>query len=438
MKRLQRTVNGFIVVTIFTTGCISPTSIQRLAGRAYPENLLVRGQSPDPQSSSAISDFSGTSQSRNFLSTPNDAFQKTRFGTASSSMGRKLVSAFNRTKESLSRSMKPKIVKAYDPTRLDSKPISLSAGVYCSTAILFERRGDHQKAKELYERALTVDADHFDTLIYYARHLDCKGQFEQATHSYQRATQVQPDNPSAFNDLGLCLARQGALEDSLTALRCAVALSPKSKLYRNNIATVLVKANRPNDALFDLVTVHGEAIGHYNLGYLLNNQGQLRAARFHFSTALAKDPTFQSAREMLARITLANRPLDQQAPAANWQPPEHWPPSQNISHAWRQSLPYNKSQNTPTTPLVVSSLPQQPAARPSSLRQHDSLTIQNTPKQRSTQSEPLWHNQTPMIRLPQRTLKLPARQRAAVPPLPGRDEFMFSNSVVQPLPTIRR
>ena len=49
--------------------------------------------------------------------------------------------------------------------------------------------------------------------------------------------------------LGLCLHRQGKLNESVTVLREAVRLQPDRKLYRNNLATVLVEAGQLDDAL---------------------------------------------------------------------------------------------------------------------------------------------------------------------------------------------
>jgi tetratricopeptide (TPR) repeat protein len=93
-------------------------------------------------------------------------------------------------------------------------------------------------------------------------------------------------------------------------------LSPKNKLYRNNIATVLVEQGRDQEALSHLLAVHEEAAAHYNLGYLFNKKGQQQMAMHEFATALQIDPSMESAQRWLdylakttAQARLAQNPI---------------------------------------------------------------------------------------------------------------------------------
>ena len=68
--------------------------------------------------------------------------------------------------------------------------------------------------------------------------------------------------------------------NTYTPLRQAVKLEPKRKLYRNNLATVLVDMGRTDEAWDELSSVHTPAVAHYNLGYLLYQGAVPEVQRF--------------------------------------------------------------------------------------------------------------------------------------------------------------
>jgi hypothetical protein len=119
---------------------------------------------------------------------------------------------------------------------------------------------------------------------------------------YQSALKHHPDNTIVLNDLGLCYARRGMLLQAQSSLERAVRKDPASKLYRNNLALVLVEGGRQEEALKHLVAAHGEAIAHYNLGFMLREKGQLEQATHHLQIALRLNPQMMPARQMLAEL----------------------------------------------------------------------------------------------------------------------------------------
>jgi tetratricopeptide (TPR) repeat protein len=134
-------------------------------------------------------------------------------------------------------------------------------------------------------------------LLGMARLHDRQGEFAEATRLYERAVQQHPQSATAFNDLGLCFARQQQLDRSIDALTQAIRLKPDRALYRNNIATVLVEQGRLPQAYDHLAAVHPPANAHYNLGFLLSQAAQPAEAVRQFDMALAKDPGLQEAKE---------------------------------------------------------------------------------------------------------------------------------------------
>jgi Flp pilus assembly protein TadD len=137
----------------------------------------------------------------------------------------------------------------------------------------------------------------------------------EATEIYQRAARLHPNEPSVFNDLGLCFARQNMLPQSLSSLERAIQLRPQERLYRNNMATVLVETGNVDAAYDHLKAVHAEPVALYNLGFLMQKKGDSKGAAVLFSKALAQNPSLVEARIWLDR-------LNGQAPTAAEDRPE--------------------------------------------------------------------------------------------------------------------
>jgi tetratricopeptide (TPR) repeat protein len=189
-----------------------------------------------------------------------------------------------------------------DPIALASKVGTPNANLYVSMAKLHERSGKWSDAVAEYDKALDVDPQDLQALLGLAHLYDRLARYEEALIFYGRAAQVDNDNAAIQNDLALCLARADKLKDAASALRRAVALDSKKILYRNNLATVLVELNRVDEAYQTLVSVHGEAVAHYNVGFLLQKRDRKTEALRHFEQALAIDPTLTEAKQWVASL----------------------------------------------------------------------------------------------------------------------------------------
>ncbi len=232
----------------------------------------------------------------------------------------------------------PKTKRAHDPVRLSSKPAPLDASLYISMAQIYENQGRIGQATQEYEKALRLEPNNLKALVSYARMHDRATEFEQAATLYQRAIKAHPRNPIVFNDLGLCYARQSKVELSIQNLRMAVRFEPSSVRYRNNLATVLVEGGHFDEALSHMTKVHGEAIAHYNLGYLCKHRGDDEIARRHLRQALAISPSLHQARALLVELGSAppnSRPLVQHSSSSIQRPSN---PSEQLP-PMRQPLP---------------------------------------------------------------------------------------------------
>jgi len=196
----------------------------------------------------------------------------------------------------------PRVDPANDPTKLSTAHKPIGSKLYLRSAKMLEHRGDLQGARSHYERAVQTDPRQVQPLIALARFHDRRSQFDKASEYYQRAVKLDKSHSGACNDLALCLSRSGRIDEAVVALQRAIELKPKKVLYRNNIATVLISANRANEALDHLRAVHPPAIAHYNLGFLLTQQGHHRLARTHLRRAIEMDTTLTAARLVMNKL----------------------------------------------------------------------------------------------------------------------------------------
>jgi tetratricopeptide (TPR) repeat protein len=131
---------------------------------------------------------------------------------------------------------------------------------------------------------------------------DRLGGLQLAENLYRQAVTANPNHAGALNDLGLCLARQGKLDESIQVIEKATTIQPEKSLYRNNAATVLVEMRQDQRALAHLASAHGPALANYNMGQLLVQRGRSEDAAGYFTAALQIDPTMQAAQAALANL----------------------------------------------------------------------------------------------------------------------------------------
>jgi len=186
------------------------------------------------------------------------------------------------------------------PNRINTDPPN--AEFYLTMAVAQEQAGNEARADEFYQKAMSSDSKSLATLTGYAHFEDRRRHLVAATKLYKRAISRFPEEASIYNDLALCYQRRGMLDESISTLRKATMLQPEKQLYRNNLAIVLVDAERTDEALTQLLAANPPGVAHYNLACLLHRKGNDALATDHFQQALVHDPTLQAAEQWLAKI----------------------------------------------------------------------------------------------------------------------------------------
>ncbi|MGC3970620.1 MAG: tetratricopeptide repeat protein [Pirellulales bacterium] len=269
------------------------------------------------------------------------------FKSSMKKLGDTLSSPFKKT----AADKKPKSVEQVE-VELASKEAPPSATLFVSLAKLQEKAGKNDSAVTEYEKALEADPKHLPALLGLARLYDRMGEYDDAVATYKKAVVAHPESAAAFNDLGLCYARANRLTESVTALQRAVAIDGDKPLYRNNLATVLIETGRPDEAYRVLVKAHGEAVAHYNVGFILNKRGQKERALQEFKLAAKADPNLQPAKHWIKLLEGAAPPTTSRDPVAAATQKIN---SSNAAAAPSPAVVADPSLETPIpTPIVVS------------------------------------------------------------------------------------
>lgn len=257
-------------------------------------------------------------------------------GSAGKGFFKSIGSAFKKKEKPL----EPGRVKSdkHDPLSMENKPKPPDAEFYREVARFQEQSGALDGAEQSYRKGLAIAPRDRDSLLGLARLLNRRQRFDEAAKVFQQVTQLYPNDPAGYNDLGMCLGGQQKYSEAAAALARAVQLAPQRKLYRNNMALALVELRRYEEALSHLAVAHGEAVAHYNLGYMLTEKGDMQPARFHFGKALEKQPNFPEAQQWVDLIAARTQPQHNPVPSDTpWPVPQRTaPPPRNDVATVRQ------------------------------------------------------------------------------------------------------
>ena len=236
-----------------------------------------------------------------------------------------------------------------DPIALANNPGPPSPELYLSLAEMCEHGANAPHARNMYQKALAIDPRHRAAMLGLARLEDREGRLPQAIHVYQCAASAYPNDSRIVNDLALCHARNKELQLSAQLLEKAIRIQPEKKLYRNNIAKVLVEMNHIDAAFSHLSGVHAPAIAHYNMGVLLHQRGRNSESRQYLMSAMRLDPNFGPAQALIAQLGAPVGQVPQYGVASN----DHILPTPMAAPAQYGAVPYPGTGVSPVSRVPV-------------------------------------------------------------------------------------
>ncbi|MEW5991374.1 MAG: tetratricopeptide repeat protein [Chloroflexota bacterium] len=96
----------------------------------------------------------------------------------------------------------------------------------------------HAQAAVVLERASRVEPNKGSILEALGRACFNSAQYDRARETFERLLEVDPSSPYAHFGLGQSLKRLGRRSEARTHLRLAVALDPRSSVYRSALARI--------------------------------------------------------------------------------------------------------------------------------------------------------------------------------------------------------
>jgi len=129
----------------------------------------------------------------------------------------------------------------------------LSAGLALRRAQKAWRRGNHGRAEELFEQALSFGITDSRPYVQYASALLEQGWVDRATELLSNAVEVDPQNPVPFIFLGLAQSDSGRQVEACSALQEAAKLAPGNLLPKTCLALVRMRSGQVQQAVADLL-----------------------------------------------------------------------------------------------------------------------------------------------------------------------------------------
>jgi tetratricopeptide (TPR) repeat protein len=166
--------------------------------------------------------------------------------------------------------------------------------------------GDTARAEIALSRFLESDTLQLTDLAELAVQLVPRGHFLLATQVFAKWTEVTPNNPEPWTNLGLCLSRQKRLHDARSVLEYALEINPDYLPAMNNLGEVYQELGEHDLQMKNCLQAVGKypnsALAFNNLGSALVELGMFEEAKNAFGTSLILDPFSFEAGFNLAKL----------------------------------------------------------------------------------------------------------------------------------------
>lgn len=155
--------------------------------------------------------------------------------------------------------------------------------------------------KQAYEAFLQRHPKHARAQLAFGSFLNDLGEEQEARKRWEKALELDPSNPAAYNNLANSYGQTGPVAKAFELYTKAIELNPRQAIYYHNLGSVLVLHQK-------------EAAAHYKI----SDQQVLRNALELYRLGQKFDPTnFQLATD-LAQVYYGLQPAEPEAAIAAW------------------------------------------------------------------------------------------------------------------------
>lgn len=180
-------------------------------------------------------------------------------------------------------------------------------------ALVAYRSADDDLAESLALQILALDQTDEEAHMLLGNLYGRQGQPGEAVTQFYKALETSPNNPEAWNNVGVMLRTLGQLPQALEALEKARSLGSENAGVLYNLGNVLKQMGRMDAAVeayeASLVQNPGNAFTYNNLGTIYENQGDLEMAQDTYLRGLEADPNNPTLRYNLGLVYQRNNEL---------------------------------------------------------------------------------------------------------------------------------
>jgi Flp pilus assembly protein TadD len=176
-------------------------------------------------------------------------------------------------------------------------------------AASLQKDGKLLEAKEIYQRAITLNPNHFGALQLLGLTCSQLGQLDQAVDSFLKAIATNGQSAFAHRHLGNALEKLGRLDSALASYDRAITIQPGYAAAYNDRGNALKKINQLDNAIASYhkaIALKSDYVEAYNnLGVALNEVKRHAEALENFEKAIRLRPEFETAHRNYA-VALAD------------------------------------------------------------------------------------------------------------------------------------
>jgi Flp pilus assembly protein TadD len=178
-----------------------------------------------------------------------------------------------------------------------------AADLQFAIARSLEQQGKPQQAVDAYRKVIDHDPGRSDALLRLAILHDQLGFPRDAAEFYHRALQADPGNPEIFADYGYSQYLHGNWFEAETNLRQALAIQPNHRRAFNNLALVLARTGRTEEALAAFRRGGcSMAEAHANVAFARVLEQDWDSAHRHYQLSCQADPASPLAKRTLKEL----------------------------------------------------------------------------------------------------------------------------------------
>jgi tetratricopeptide (TPR) repeat protein len=165
-----------------------------------------------------------------------------------------------------------------------------------------EQVGQSVEARKSYEAALHDNPQSVDAVLGLARLDQLANHPKDAEAGFQKALHLKPGDPKVLASLGQFYVSQKQWPEAFQSLNAAIAAAPSEVFYKHELAVAKTLSGDLNAGVALFSQLVGPDKAHYNVAYLLRQEGKTQDAIQQCRIVLTMNPNFEPAKVMMTQI----------------------------------------------------------------------------------------------------------------------------------------